>query len=104
MKFRIGDRVKVLFADKLYRSYMHNCLGEVGEIVEYDKYDNTYALEFKNGNNWWFCEDSLQLVYREELVDRKRVLWTIDTARQDNLGMKTVLSNIIRQIEELPCR
>lgn len=104
MKFRIGDRVKVLFADKLYQSYMHDCLGEIGEIVEYDEHDNTYALEFKNGNNWWFCEDSLQLIYREDLVDRRRVLWIVDEARQGNRGMKTVLSNIIRQVEELSCR
>ena len=74
MKFKVGDKVKVV--KQQYRLEEHEApIGSVGKIIKTDGYnESNYLVEsdaFKfglgiNENTWWFEEGNLELVSNED--------------------------------------
>jgi len=63
MKYKVGDKVKIVSLQSVDRGY---CMDVVGDIVEIIKYDSSDILKYKvkieDGGRWWWEESNLELI------------------------------------------
>lgn len=67
MKFKVGDKVKVVLITEDIERTNDVTLGDIGVIIELDDDNRPYRVESKNfrsgeGDWYWFTEDALELV------------------------------------------
>ena len=64
MKYKVGDKVKIVSLQSEGRGSCQDVVGDVGEIIEYDSSD---ILKYKvavvgGGGRWWWEESNLELI------------------------------------------
>ena len=63
MKYKVGDKVKIVSLQSEGRGYCMDVVGDVGEIIEYDSSDTLkYKVKIENGGRWWWEESNLELI------------------------------------------
>jgi hypothetical protein len=64
MKYKVGDKVKIVSLQSEGRGCCRDVVGDIGEIIEYDSSD---ILKYKvavvgGGGRWWWEESNLELI------------------------------------------
>ena len=70
MKYKVGDKVKIVSLQSVGRGCCLDVVGDVGEIIEYDSSDILkYQVKIENGGSWWWEEPNYLLSrnYRTEI-------------------------------------
>ena len=63
MKYKIGDKVKIVSLQSVGRGLCQDVVGDVGEIIEYDSSDILkYEVKIEDGGRWWWEESNLELI------------------------------------------
>ena len=64
MKYKVGDKVKIVSLQSVGRGCCLDVVGEIGEIIEYDSSDNLkYQVKIEDGGgSWWWEESNLELI------------------------------------------
>jgi len=60
-----------------FNSSMNSCIGEIGEIIGYDKKANTYSIKFRHElGNWWYPAELVEqhVVKKEKMYSEEEVL------------------------------
>ena len=71
MKYKVGDKVKIVSLQSEGRGCCMDVVGDLGEIIEYDSSDILkYKVKIEDGGCWWWEESNLELIevsknYRE---------------------------------------
>lgn len=107
-KFKVGDTVRVLKFDDLSLRGMEANIGNIGVVINCNNDDeiNEYLINI-SGCEYWYMEDSLELVEAYELTfNRTNVLEIIYTELYKDVSTETynVLLNILNDIEKLKCK
>ena len=64
MKYKVGDKVKIVSLQSEGRGCCMDVVGDIGEIIEYD---SSSILKYKvkiedGGGRWWWEESNLELI------------------------------------------
>ena len=63
MKYKVGDKVKIVSLQSEGRGCCRDVVGDVGEIVGYDPSDILkYEVKIEDGGRWWLEESNLELI------------------------------------------
>lgn len=63
MKYKVGDKVKIVSLQSEGRGCCMDVVGDVGEIIEYDPSDILkYKVKIEDGGCWWWEESNLELI------------------------------------------
>lgn len=63
MKYKVGDKVKIVSLQSEGRGLCQDVVGDVGEIIEYDSSDIfKYKVKIEDGGRWWWEESNLELI------------------------------------------
>ena len=63
MKYKVGDKVKIVSLQSEGRGCCMDVVGDVGEIIEYDSSDILkYKVKIEDGGRWWWEESNLELI------------------------------------------
>ena len=63
MKYKVGDKVKIVSLQSEDRGCCMDVVGDVGEIIEYDSSDTLeYKVKIEDGGCWWWEESNLELI------------------------------------------
>ena len=63
MKYKVGDKVKIVSLQSEGRGCCMDGVGDVGEIIEYDSSDILkYKVAVVGGGRWWWEESNLELL------------------------------------------
>ena len=63
MKYKVGDKVKIVSLQSEGRGHCMNVVGDVGEIIENDPSSILkYKVKIEDGGCWWWEESNLELV------------------------------------------
>ena len=64
MKYKVGDKVKIVSLQSVGRGCCLDVVGDIGEIIEYDSSDNLkYQVKIEDGGgSWWWEESNLELI------------------------------------------
>ena len=63
MKYKIGDKVKIVSLQSVGRGCCVDVVGDIGEIIEYDSSDILkYKVKIEDGGSWWWEESNLELI------------------------------------------
>lgn len=91
----VGDKVQGFSADYLYHPcHMDAYIGQIGEVVRYDFYDDTVLVKFPDDQSWWYAVGEIlekqkvvtdaEVEVADESVTRKErkfpIIWSINDA------------------------
>ena len=63
MKYKVGDKVKIVSLQREGRGCCMDVVGDIGEIIEYDSSDILkYKVKIEDGGRWWWEESNLELI------------------------------------------
>ena len=63
MKYKVGDKVKIVSLQSEGRGCCMDVVGDIGEIVLYDPSDILkYKVRIEDGGRWWWEESNLELI------------------------------------------
>ena len=63
MKYKVGDKVKIVSLQSEGRGCCMDVVGDIGEIIEYDSSDILkYKVKIEDGGRWWWEESNLELI------------------------------------------
>ena len=63
MKYKVGDKVKIVSLQSEGRGCCMDVVGDIGEIIEYDSSDILkYKVKIEDGGSWWWEESNLELI------------------------------------------
>lgn len=63
MKYKVGDKVKIVSLQSEGRGFCMDVVGDIGEIIEYDSSDTLkYKVKIEDGGRWWWEESNLELI------------------------------------------
>ncbi len=63
MKYKVGDKVKIVSLQSEGRGYCMDVVGDIGEIIEYESSDTLkYEVKIEDGGSWWWEESNLELI------------------------------------------
>ena len=63
MKYKVGDKVKIVSLQSEGRGRCMDVVGDIGEIVLYDPSDILkYKVRIEDGGRWWWEESNLELI------------------------------------------
>ena len=63
MKYKVGDKVKIVSLQSEGRGFCMDVVGDVGEIIEYDSSDTLeYKVKIEDDGGWWWEESNLELI------------------------------------------
>lgn len=63
MKYKVGDKVKIVSLQSEGRGCCMDIVGDVGEVIEYDSSDILkYKVKTEDGGRWWWEESNLELI------------------------------------------
>ena len=63
MKYRVGDKVKIVSLQSVGRGCCMDVVGDIWEIIEYDSSDTLkYKVKIEDGGRWWWEESNLELI------------------------------------------
>ena len=69
MKYKVGDKVKIVSLQSVGRGCCIDGVGDVGEIIEYDSSDLLeYRVKIEYGGRWWWEESNLELIEDADLM------------------------------------
>ena len=107
-KFKVGDRVRILKIDEWSSENMKDNIGQLGIITECndDVGINGYHIKDILGSEYWYKEDSLELVESDirlnrDVVSRKRILELLQYAKEHK---DVTIDDLILCVRELPCK
>ena len=88
MKYKVGDKVKIVSLQREGRGSCMDVVGDIGEIVLRDPSDILkYEVKIEDGGHWWWEESNL------ELID--------DQKEADKANLKELISNKQNELKEL---
>ena len=62
MKYKVGDKVKIVSLQSEGRGCCMDVVGDIGEIIEYDSSSILkYKVKIEDGGSWWWEESNLEL-------------------------------------------
>ena len=107
MKYNIGDRVKIkdLKNDEIYGGFyvadgMLTHCGEVLEIVEVNRLNNSYML--KGCGHWWFNEDMLEPINdSDDYISKGRDDSIFETETKEKTSLEKALELLNMTEEEM---
>ena len=63
MKYKVGDKVKIVSLQSEGRGCCMDVVGDIGEIIEYDSSGILkYKVKIEDGGCWWWEESNLELI------------------------------------------
>ena len=63
MKYKVGDKVKIVSLQSEGRGCCMDVVGDIGEIIEYDSSSILkYKVKIEDGGSWWWEESNLELI------------------------------------------
>ena len=63
MKYKVGDKVKIVSLQSEGRGCCVDVVGDIGEIIESDPSDTLkYKVRIEDGGRWWWEESNLELI------------------------------------------
>lgn len=74
-KVEIGDKVQGFSAKYLYYpSDMDSYIGQIGEVVRYDPYNDTVLVKFPDDQSWWYAVG--------EILEQQKVVTDVEVAKE----------------------
>lgn len=77
-KFKVGDRVKLIFSGAYNGNGDCGKTGEHGTVVRYEEYDDTYKVKFDESGCWWAKAGNLNLLPATLTIEAGRYYKTRD--------------------------
>ena len=63
MKYKVGDKVKIVSLQSVGRHCCMDVVGDIGEIIGYDSSNILkYKVKIEDGGRWWWEESNLELI------------------------------------------